>query len=204
MLSAIEDVLDDQGFQTKSSIATRTREVAVQLKEWATKDDNKLMFENFSESLISDLNKVFVGTVKSEGSIINRDKLWKNFFALRTTEAFKMKWQDFLDSSLSSQACIPLFYQHITDILFKQLVKSHYQISDEHVMVATVNNHERNALRYAAGYVCRHIRKRIERSNHAFKEELILCLMSLVKDDSDESVGTDEEWTALVDRGYGE
>ena len=25
--------------------------------------------------------------------------------------------------------------------------------------------------------------------------------MSLVQDDSDESLGTDEEWTALVDRG---
>ena len=33
----------------------------------------------------------------------------------------------------------------------------------------------------------------------------MLIIMSLVKDDSDESVGTDEEWTALVDRGdYGE
>ena len=176
MLSAIQHVLDDTGFQTKSSIATRTREIAVQLKEWAAKDDN-VMFEYFSGGLISDLNKLFVGTVKSARSIINRDKLWKNFFSLRTTESFKKKWQDFLDTSLSPQACIPLFYQHITDILFKLLVKSHYQISDERIDVATINNHERNALRYAAGYVCRHIRKRIERSNHVFKEKLILCLM---------------------------
>ena len=79
MLLAIQHVLDDKGFQTKSSIATRTQEVIVQLKQWAAKDDNKLMFENFSGGLISDLNKLFVGTVKSAGSIIN---LWKNFFSL--------------------------------------------------------------------------------------------------------------------------
>ena len=97
MLSAIQHVLDDTGFQTKSSIATRTREIAVQLKEWAAKDDN-VMFEYFSGGLISDLNKLFVGTVKSARSIINRDKLWKNFFSLRTTESFKKKWQDFLDT----------------------------------------------------------------------------------------------------------
>ena len=30
---------------------------------------------------------------------------------------------------------------------------------------------------------------------------MILCLMELVKDCSDETVGTSEDWTMLVDRG---
>ena len=58
-----------------------------------------------------------------------------------------------------------------------------------------------NALRYAAGYVCRHIRKKIEASNHPLKEEMTLCLMTMVKEKSDTTSGPCEEWTDLVDRG---
>ena len=59
---------------------------------------------------------------------------------------------------------------------------------------------EANALHYAAGYVCRHLHQKLERGNDPLKEEMILCLMGLVKNCSDETVGTSEDWTILVDR----
>jgi len=60
---------------------------------------------------------------------------------------------------------------------------------------------EKGVLRYVAGYICRHLRQALERENHPFKEEMVLCLMELVKDQDAEQAGTDEEWTNLIDRG---
>jgi len=60
---------------------------------------------------------------------------------------------------------------------------------------------ERNVLRYIAGYICRQLRKKIKRTNHKLKEELILCLVDMTKDRDMEDHGTDEEWTDLIDRG---
>ena len=75
-----------------------------------------------------------------------------------------------------------IFYQHLTDVIFMELVKAHFVGSvDDSTPVITVTEHEASALRYAAGYVCRHLRKNIKRGNHEFKEELVLCLMALVK-----------------------
>ena len=55
--------------------------------------------------------------------------------------------------------------------------------------------------RYAAAYVCRHLRRKIEHGNSKFKEELVLCLMALVKSRNDEEVASDDEWTRMLDRG---
>ena len=41
----------------------------------------------------------------------------------------------------------------------------------------------------------------LERENHPFKEEMVLCLMELVKDQDAEQAGTDEEWMTGVDCG---
>ena len=56
------------------------------------------------------------------------------------------------------------------------------------------------ALRYTAGYIYRHLRKQLERSNHEVKEELVLCLMELTKDKDSNPCNTDEEWTVQVDK----
>ena len=87
------------------------------------------------------------------------------------------------------------------------MIQQHYKISSDHnevddIDTHNITQHEGNALRYAAGYVCRQIRKKIERGKHALKEELILCLMSLTKGgEFAEANGTDEEWLNAIDRG---
>ena len=64
-----------------------------------------------------------------------------------------------------------------------------------------LTENERNALRYTAGYICRHLRTQLERGNHLMKEELILCLMELTKDKDSGKGDSDEEWTVRTDRG---
>ena len=62
---------------------------------------------------------------------------------------------------------------------------------------------ERGVLRYVADYICRHLRKKLEKGSHEFKEEMVLYLMDLVKDseDCEAKIETDEQWTHLIDRG---
>ena len=67
---------------------------------------------------------------------------------------------------------------------------------------ASLSDQEGNTLRYAAGYVCRHLRKKIENFTHNLKEELIICLMTLVKGvQYPEDTGTNEQWTDSLHRG---
>ena len=66
-----------------------------------------------------------------------------------------------------------------------------------------VTKREGNALCYAAGYVCRYLRKKIECTKHDFKEEIVLCLMSLTKDTPEDHrvCASSEEWTLALGRG---
>ena len=90
-----------------------------------------------------------------------------------------------------------------TDLIFKDLVYENFQISKSRCTyeIETITVLEVSVLRYATSYVCQHLRQKLEHGNDRLKEEMILCLMELVKDYSDETIGTSEEWTMLVDRG---
>ena len=201
VLSAVQQVLDD--FQIKSPVATAAQQVASTFIEWAKMADNKGNLKKFCDEIIRNLETVFIDTIKSTvGSIVNRDKLWRNFFLLRSSTSYQQKWEDFLGPILSEKSSTALFYQRVTDILFRLMVKSHYQIANSSKPTASLNDQEANALRYAAGFVCRHLRKKMERSTHILKEELIVCLMTLVKGvQHPESAGNNEEWLDSVDRG---
>ena len=96
----------------------------------------------------------------------------------------------------------PVLYQHLTDILFKTLLQNHFRIVQLDISdYADSTSHKRSALHYASGYICRHLHKKLERENHDLKEEMILCLASLVRDTNSEECGCDEEWSKLMDRG---
>lgn len=62
----------------------------------------------------------------------------------------------------------PFLFQHLTDLLFWSLIKETYQSKKSHDPDDDISmmNDEKNVLRYVAGYVCRHLCKKIERSSH--------------------------------------
>ena len=156
------------------------------------------MLQKFTEDVIKDLRKALVSPA---GKKLWRDKLWESYYYIRTTETFTNRWTVFLCKA-NSPCGTKVLYQHLTDLMFKSLLKSTYSLADRTFQPPsplTIN--EANALRYVAGYVCCHLRKIIEASAHPLKEEMILCLMNMVKDKSDTSEGHCEEWTNLVDHG---
>ena len=179
-------------------IAT-ARKVAEDLLKWNSTESGCQKLEEFSKNLYKESEKPFVVFYKS----CNREKLWRNYFLLHSSEEFIKLWTVFLNSA----NLIPTssFYQHLTDIVFRKMIQDHLLFSSptnsDKITITPISYQEGNALRYTAGYVCRHLRKKIECGSHKLKEELVLCLVALVKDRSSEECGNDEQWTMMMDRG---
>lgn len=193
--------MDDDSFKVNSPIASEARKVAEDLLKWSSTESGCQKLQEFCKNLYIELEKPFVVFVKSRTS--NREKLWRKYFLLRSSEDFIKMWTVFLNSIDLTPA--PSFYQHLTDLVFRKMMQDHLIFSSptdsDTCTVTPITQQEGNALRYAAGYVCRHLRKKIERGSHEFREELVLCLMALVKDRTSEECGNDEEWTMMMDRG---
>ena len=137
----------------------------------------------------------------SSGRCPKNDKLWGLYFALRSSETFVAKWVTFLGLAQTSSS--PILFQHLTDLVFHAVIHKqlaiHIQPAHDVDAVTVV---EANALRYAAGYVCHHLCKKITQAHHPLKDDLVSCLTSLVKIHTEsEKNGTAEEWTNALDRG---
>ena len=128
--------------------------------------------------------------------------MWGKFFAVRSSSAFISRWVAFLEGAGVSTT--PLLHQHLTDLVFRAIVTMNSDIQHPgEAAIPAVTQTEGNALRHAAGYVCRHLKVKLEKSNNPLKEDLIQCLKCLTQDTNcgGSESGAAEEWTNLVDRG---
>ena len=106
--------------------------------------------------------------------------MWSKYHSLCTSEHFKQEWKYFLNKSVQS-VLLPTFYQHLTDLILVEV---------------SLTYEEKNAL---AGYVPRALRKKLEKSAHPLKEELVLCLVEMTE--GDRGIDESEDWVNSVDRG---
>ena len=191
--------MDDDSFKINTPAIINTRKLAENLMNWCLTIANLCSLESFNKNITEHLQQVILSSA-TKSFMYNKEKLWRQFYLLRCLPDFILQWTAFL--SECQIPVKPVLYQHLTDIIFKTLLQNHFrilQLETDNSMDST--NNERSALRYASGYICRHLRKKFERENHDLKEEMILCLASLVKDSNSEECGTDEEWLELMDRG---
>ena len=56
-----------------------------------------------------------------------------------------------------------------------------------------------NVVRYVAGYVCRHLVRRLKSSALPFKEDLIWCLLDMLGEEESDDGSTD--WLNTIDSG---
>ena len=156
---------------------------------------------DFTTKLVGHLREAF--TVPSGMRPLNTDRLWKSFFSIRSSSSF-------LPTALTESASVvatPVLYQHLTDLIFRMLIRPEYDIpAPVHDEVSSgapgISEAKFNALRYAAGCVVRQVSKKIKKSTDALQDELLCCASKLLKGDQDDSdPGTAEERTAVVDRG---
>ena len=96
-------------------------------------------------------------------------------------------------------------YSTNTDVLFKEQVKQQYPFSESAIQsrsLPPLAYQEHIAIRYAAGYVVRHLRQRLERGSYPLKEELVLCLADMWEDNEDDSLpDCSTDWTMEISRG---
>ena len=205
---AVKAVLTDEAFKLPSTEAKVALETAAQITEWMgdASPENEAIYEKFINCLFSSLLACF----SDEPSIKTRkENMWKAYHQLRISSGFK---HFFLDSIATAPAS-PTFYQHITDLCFKELVKikfpiPHQSTSSTCTGTAIVSEfhltfEEANALRYAAGYICFKLYKQIEASSKPRKTQMLSMLVNLVDNEAegDHDLSTAEEWVNAIDRG---
>jgi len=136
--------------------------------EWSSTKSNSENFSDFTTQLFDSLEKPIVTSAKQS---CNHDKLWKSYFLLRSSESFVNLWTTFLKSVNLTPT--PILYQHLTNIIFRNMVNNHFVCSSSGCSnaVAAVSHQEGSVLRYAAGYVCRHLQKKIKCESHELKDE---------------------------------
>ena len=74
----------------------------------------------------------------------------------------------------------------------------------QQVKEVSLDYEEQNAVRYAAGHITRALTRKIGRSAHPLKQQLILCLNELTENEMDMDADSDHpsrEWVNAVDRG---
>ena len=201
MKAAISAVLEDDAFtRLQSPSAQNALASATELLQWCCNPQNHSTLQLFAANLLQQFEKVLKTSGKSQQK--RREKIWKAFHVLRTSKAYEAKWVEFVRNSTSLPPC-PIFYQYVSDNAFKALVKARFVVTETPASHCTqgFSYEEENALRYASGYIPRALRKKLERSAHHLKEELILCLLDLTEDQDEDVSDQSEDWTNLIDRG---
>ena len=114
VLNALCDVIED------SSFSTGALEAAKRVKEWCESEGNG------PTDLVSDLQRTF--SAPTGRLPLNREKMWKAMFSLRSSTAFVTRWVSFLQHS--GAVPTPILYQHLTDVVLRMLIHSHYKIPE--------------------------------------------------------------------------
>ena len=198
--TAMRSVITDDSFSVPSPANKKAVETASALILWSDCPDNSKHLCVFSRILSVRLRACF--SKKHTSLRLRKEKMWRAYHRLRTAVSFRNDWKVFLHDSISQQAC-PAFYQHVTSIVFKELMKAEFPLPPPDIAEhpdRPLTFEERNALRFVAGYVCRKVRTKLEVSSIPEKEEMVLCIMSFAGDEEDETEET-ELWLNTIDRG---
>ena len=195
-MGAVNDVLVDDSFKVPSCQARMAVESALQLRAWIDEGQNRNVYE-FIAALFESLNAYFKDTSNSLKT--QKESMWRSFYQLQTSADFKAQWHYFLSKATTIKPTVT-FYQHITMVCLKELIKTRFSTFTGQPGNAAfqLTTEEANALRYAAGYVCYKLIKKLEMSSTNRRLELISLLTNLTGGEGD---GTAEDWTNLLDRG---
>ena len=198
---AVKTVLNEEAFKLPSTEARVALETAIKVTEWM--DDatpqKEVIYENFINQLFLSLLTCF-----SDKSSLKEQKehMWKSYHHLRISPNFKSTWHCFL-SNITTTTPSPAFFQHVTDLCFKEFIKIKFPTQPNTISIANefhLTFEEANALRYAAGYICYKLQKQLEASKNPRKSELLSLITNLV-DNEETDENTAEDWVNIIDRG---
>ena len=203
---ALQALLKDNGFLIPSPSAKEAHLAASDMLEWLAVVDNAILAAPLSREVTVSLSKCLPQSSTSL-SRAKREKMWGKFHHTRTSLEFRKTWLQLMQLSIGKSVS-PIFFQYVTDVMFKSMIKCRFtqapvtdsSPSDRVDEIPPLDYNEKNALRYAAGYVPRALRKRLERGSHPLKEELVLGLVELCEEDGTD-VDPSADWTTAISRG---
>ena len=200
---SVRELLHDGIPRSSGPIATASRQLAEELLEWISTDCNKDSAETFTSEVVKALDGAFPEQRLSQ---VSREKMWGAYHCIRTSPSFACLWREFLQQAKIQ--VLPIFYQSLTDTLFQKRIEVYFpiscssqQVGEEETEGTVLTFEEENAIRYAAGYVLRAVRKKISNSSKQEKEQLVEAIDGLLSDDDVEDNDLSSSWVAVVDRG---
>ena len=141
-----------------STVAVAARITGGKFQKWLEAVENQEKAEAFSSSLFSTLDMCFDPQLTLRA---REERMWGKFHQLRCSHQFSCLWNTFLMEALQVDPC-QIFSQYLTDKFFREMIFLHFFLKkkqeQEHGEEALSYN-EKNALRYTAGYVIRHLKK---------------------------------------------
>ena len=197
---AVEDVLGDDSLQLPSPIAAAALQVGKILRAWCQDAANQCLLYDFAIFLHYHLEKALNQT--SCKFHRRREKMWGSYFAIRTSSEFVRRWTVFLESTVKCGS-LPILYQ---TNFFRKMINAAFPVSSqEHTGLTTVpaalSYQELNIIRYAAGYVCRIVKKKIPATKTDHRLSLDVLLSDGDEDDDVAAACHSRDWTTMVDRG---
>ena len=81
LCNALQNVLDDPSFCTKSQEVVNARMGTGYMHIWCSNPDNLPTLQKFSEDLLQDLERVLINP---NGKILQQDKVWETYFYIRS------------------------------------------------------------------------------------------------------------------------
>ena len=204
-ITAVQAVLQDNGFKFPSPSAAEAVRIAQQLLPWCKNVANRDTLTAFAMQLFEVFDRCVAVHKDSKLSHSKRmEKIWGTFHMERCSQTYKACWSSFLSTSVQHHHTdSPIFYQFITDQLFKNTLKEIFKVEVSHAQRPdiTLDYDEKNCIQYVAGALFRAVQKKIKRSALPMKEELLLCMVELLEADGVVCDDESSDWIGLVDRG---
>ena len=196
--SAVAAVLKDPGFKIPSAIAANALKCAKLFLEWSELPENNSLFIEFAVGVVNALEESFPTWMQPLRFRVE-EKMWGHFHEIRSSSSFRERWVVVL-GSIQDCNTRPIFYEFVTDHIFRQLIKRHFPVEASSIQPLSqeLTYEEKSGLRYAAGYVCRAMRNNFAPTD----SNIALCVNELTDDDDGQGFSDcSSEWTKLVGRG---
>ncbi len=172
---AVVELLQDEGFKLPTLPAATAVKCANAFLQWMSINPGlAVMFEN---NLVGQLKRCF-RTYRSVQ--VGREKMWESFYKLTSSDSFRDMWKRLLIPNNIEPT--PIFYQYVTDSIMNTIIKEKFPVkpaTDKEIK--SLDYEELNAVRYVAGYVIRALTKKLLRSAHPLKEEIVDCLDEMIE-----------------------
>lgn len=156
---AIQAVLQDDGFKFPSPSSTEALHIASQLLPWCSDAANADTMTAFVSQFFEMFDRCVVCGTRKPSHSKHIERIWGTFHTERCSPSYKSSWSAFLKDSVQHPKDSPIFYQFITDHMFKISLKQTFSIEEAaHARPASsslLSCEENNCLRYVAGALFR-------------------------------------------------